>query len=551
MDRILFVVPPNVGFDSYVNPAFNIGVVQKGSGSFRNIVADPPMGLLSISAYLKKHRPVEVQVLDFNVVLNKLEDFRFKSFSDFFRAVFSRHEWIDYAPDIVGISTLFSPAYYNMLDAADAARSVFPTNTLVLAGGGIPTNLYSQIFKDNASFDALCFGEGEKPMLALIEAEDRRDVLNLHPSWITKEKAAKGHSPQYDFIENLDEIPFYDYGILEPLDYRQSTVLSTFVLVRERTRSVQVMTSRGCPHFCCFCASNTVHGRKMRYYSLPRVKEDFKRLRDEFGASCIVIDDDHFMASKQRFLEIIKILRELDLTAFFPNSLALYALDREVLESVKSVGVTQLVLSVESGSERVLKEIMHKPLNLSIVDRVLADCRDLGISSDVAILIGLPGETKADIEDARKFLKTLNATWFRINVATPLVGTEMLEVCLKRNYLRGSILDCDFKKAIVETEDFTPEYILEKAYSLNLELNFVGNKDFELGNYHTALKGFENTIRVRDDHAFAHYYAAKCHRMLGQDEMYSRCRARYQEIIEKSVFWKDYAEKFSLAALET
>ena len=69
--------------------------------------------------------------------------------------------------------------------------------------------------------------------------------------------------------------------------------------------------------------------------------------------------------------------------------------------------MNNLVLSVESGSNRVLKEIMHKPLDLSIVKRVIADCRELGIASDISILIGLPGETKQDIEDARTFLKTL------------------------------------------------------------------------------------------------------------------------------------------------
>jgi len=193
---------------------------------------------------------------------------------------------------------------------------------------------------------------------------------------------------------------------------------------------------------------------------------------------------------------------------------------------------------------------MHKPLNLSIVSRVIRDCRELGIAADVAILLGLPGETKKDIEDTRAFLKTLDATWFRINIATPLVGSEMLEICLKKNYIKGDYLDCDFKRAVVETEDFTPEYLQEKIYALNLELNFVGNSDFRLGNYGTALKGFENTIRVKNDHALAYYCAAKCCKKLNLAGKYLEYKAKYGAIVKSSAFWRDYAKQFDLAPLE-
>lgn len=221
-----------------------------------------------------------------------------------------------------------------------------------------------------------------------------------------------------------------------------------------------------------------------------------------------------------------------------------------MLEAIKNAGVNQLVLPVESGSNRVLREIMHKPLNLSIVKRVIDDCRELGIDTDANILIGLPGETKRDIEDTRVFLKTLDATWFRIYVATPLVGSEMFNICIKNNYISGNYIGCDFKRAVVETEDFTAEYIQKKAYDLNLELNFVGNSDFRLGNYEKALKGFENTIRVKNDHVFAYYFAAKCYKKMNKNKKYLVYKSKYQKIMEESVFWKNYANQFNLVNLE-
>ena len=548
MHKILFIIPPHLNYDSFVNPAFSERIIVKKSGNYGSVVTEMPIGLLSMSAYLKKHTKVEIKIIDFNVILNKIDSFKHNSFSSLFYEILSAKEWIDFNPDIIGISILFTPSYYNMLDLVSVARHIFP-NALAIAGGGVPTNMYEEIFKKSTSFDALCFGEGEKPLLELVKAKDKKELLKTHPSWITKEKAKKKQSFKHDFISNLDEIPFLDYDLLDRNDYSADSLQSLFPLVQKK-KSMPIMTSRGCPHHCCFCSSHTVHGRKMRYHSISEIKEDFRRIRDQFGAEMLVFFDDHLMSDKKRVYEIIDIMKDLKMTGFFPSSLALYALDRKILEALRNVEVDHLILSVESGSNRVLKKIIHKPLNLSIVKRVINDCRELGIATDVAVLIGLPGETKQDIEDARSFFKTLNPTWFRFSIATPLVGSEMYDIGMKNNYIKGDYINCDFKRAIIETEDFTAAYIQEKAYSLNLELNFLLNGDFKLGNYSTALKGFENTIKVRGDHAFAFYFAAKCSKLLALNEKYLAYKAKYQEIIKESAFWRNYANQFSLPELE-
>ena len=542
MDRILFINPLNIGFDDFINHSYNI--VQKKYGNYGDVLTDMPLGVLSLSAYIKKHTAAETKLVDFNIVLNKLESFDYRSFADFFRDFLSDQGLVDFAPSIIGISTLFTPAYRNMLDIAQCCRDIFPS-AVILAGGGVPTNAYNEIFRDSTCFDALCYGEGEKPLLGLVEANDKFRHLEENPSWITRRKVESGSTFQHDFIKNLDEIPFYDYGICETDEYGLNPVITTFASLDEKKQSFHVMTSRGCPFRCCFCSSSTVHGRSMRYYSIDRVRDDFKRVRDQYRANIIIFQDDHLMANRQRVFEIIDIVKELQMTPVFQSGLALYALDRKMLETLKSAGVNPLVLSVESGSERVLKEIMHKPLNLSIVKRVVDDCRELGIYTDVNILIGLPGETKQDIEDTRAFLKTINATWFRINRATPLVGSEMLDICLKKNYLKGNYLDCSFKKAIVGTEDFSAEYIKEVTYTLNLELNFLENSDYRLGNYEVALKGFENAIRAKNDHAIAYYYAAKCYEKLGDLEQ-SQQYINTAKMNALKPFWRKYVDMFNI-----
>ncbi|MDP8229909.1 MAG: radical SAM protein [Candidatus Gorgyraea atricola] len=542
MDKVLFIVPPPIMYVDFVKPDYNARIVKKKNGDFASVLTDMPLGIMSMSSCLKKHAAAETKLLDFATTLNKLESFEYHSFVDFFQQSLST---LDYAPTIVGISSLFTPSYQNMLDIAECCRNIFP-DAIIIAGGGIPTNIYKDIFKTSAGFDALCYGEGEKPLLGLVQADDKVSYFEENPSWITRRKVERGQTFLHDFIEDLDEIPFYDYDICEIDEYGLNPAIEAYSAVTKKKQNFHVMTSRGCPYHCCFCASHSVHGRRMRYYSIKRIREDFKRLRDQYGAEVIIFQDDHFIAKKQRAFEIIDIVKELRLTAVFQNGLPLYELDRKMLEALKSAGIDQLVLAIESGSSRVLKEIMHKPLDLSMVKPVADDCRELGIYMDVNILIGLPGETKQDIEDTRAFLKTINANWFRITVATPLVGSEMFDICLKKNYIKGGYIDCHYKKAVVETENFTAEYIQEKAYILNIELNLVENSDFRLGNYEMALRGFENAIRAKNDHAIAYYCAAKCYEKLGNFNKAQQYMDTAKIIVKESPFWRKYADMFNI-----
>jgi radical SAM superfamily enzyme YgiQ (UPF0313 family) len=548
MKKILFLVPPSIDYNKFKHPPENVRTIPKKDGLYGSVLTDIPLGVLALSAYVKRHSETSTKLIDFNTVLNKLDSFDYPSFYDFFSGYLSKPEWAAYAPDIIGISTLFTTSYQNMMDIAECCRQIFPTS-MIIGGGGVPTNMYKEILRDTNCFDALVYGEGEKALLGLVKAEDEHEFLASSPVFITKEKLAGRAEPKWDFLENLDEIPIYDYDLLTLDDYRLNPTISAYPGVDSRKRHITFMTSRGCPYRCVFCSAHSIHGRKVRFYSLERVRADLAEVQKKYGTETVIFQDDHFMAKKERAHAILNILKELNMTAFFPNSLTLYALDREMLEALKGVGVKLLVLAIESGSKRVLKEVMHKPLNQKIIKRVMADCRQLGIDTDINIIIGLPGETKQDIEDARAFLKTLHGTWFRIYVAVPLVGSEMFNICMEKGYIKEGYIDGDFKKAVIETEDFTSEYIQKAAYSLNLDLNFVQNGEVRLGNYARAVKEFENTIKVKNDHAFAYYYAAVCYRHLKKMEKYSAYRNTYNRLIGESEFWRNYAQEFGLAPL--
>jgi anaerobic magnesium-protoporphyrin IX monomethyl ester cyclase len=572
MERILFIVPPNITFGDLTKPPANLRVTTQDEKvlALGAVVTDMPLGPITLSAYIRKHSDTETRIIDFNVVLHQLPKFNYQSFHDLFWDWLSKPEYQEFDPTIVGISALFSPAYRNMLDLSECSKQLFP-KALILGGGFLPTNFYKGIYSEHQSFDALCFGEGEKALLRLVLATDKQRLLDEDPVWITKSKAqAKAQSSsrigsivsisksgikkqefELELIHDLDEVPFLDYDGLDLNSYMLNPTIGVYstTWMRKGMKNFHVMTSRGCVFRCTFCAQDTVHGRTMRYNSLERMSQDLKRLRDQYGAETIIFEDDHFMGDTKRAYEILGYVIELGMKAFFPNSLALYALKRPMLEQLKAAGVDQLVLAVESGSAEVLHNVMYKPLRMDIISQVTKDCRELGIYSDCNIVLGMPGETEKNFQEAREFLRTTYANWYHIHVATPIVGSAMLEECLDNNYLKGECNDGHYKHAIVETKDFTAARIQELEREFNLDLNFVNNSDFRLGHFETALKGFNNTLKHRPDHAFAHHYAALCYEQLGEPEKGSHHRTQ-AIVIAQTPFWQNMLEKFPQVQIE-
>ena len=548
MERILFVVPPNITFDDFVRPPGNVGTVRLGQSdkNFGSVITDIPLGIISLSTYLKKHLELKSMAIDFNVQLLKESDFEFGDFRSYFRQHFLAGKYDEFNPTVVAISAQFTSSYHSVVDIAAVCRERFPEAT-ILAGGNLVTAMYRDFFADSACIDAICFGEGELPLRDLLLATDRPALIAGHNSWISREKVpAVGNPFQHTFIEDLDDIPFLDYDILDLDGYRLNPTLSRYAVGAESAGALAIMTSRGCPFKCTFCASYQAHGRKMRYYSEQRVAEDIDQIIARYGMKSFIIQDDHFMGGRERPYNIVAAIKERGGAIFFQNALALYALDRRFLQLLKDTGIDELVLPVESGSARVLKDVMHKPLKLDIVKRVIDDCREIGIFTDCNIIVGMPGETKADIDESREFLKGVYGDWFRVFVATPIPGSEMYDEAIDKKYFVNSPVNANYKRAVIETPDWSAEFIQHISYAMNIELNFVHNSNVRLGDDRKALDCFEKVLRVKPDHAIACFYAGSCLQRLGEPEKAAQYLEKARHFAATSTFWTPYIEMFGI-----
>ena len=535
--KIFFVIPPYFNIDDFINkhranvlPAFTI-----------------PYGILSLEAYLKSKckNTVEIKILDLNVPLkeiveNPVEDDVVKLLTDIVLA-----EVKEFKPDLVGISALFNSSFRYIEDIAGTVKS-HDESTPVVAGGGLPSAAYVKMLEFCPSVDAICKGEGELPLADLVDSDDWKETLETHKSWITREGLKQNKIPGHTFVQDLDDIPVLNYDVLDLNNYNSRSIDKRYIGKKKREMSIH--TSRGCPFLCVFCSNPSLHGKDVRIMSIDKVVDEVKRMKDEYGLTVLMIEDDHFFHDVERAKEIMRRLIEFDIRIEFPNGVAVYAIDEEVASLFAQAGVSTVALAVESGSDYVLNKIIKKPLKKRLIKPAVEALRKFGVQSHVFIVIGLPGEMPEHRNETLEMMLDSGFDWAHVYCAIPIFGSRLYDICADNGYIENTnSLDFINTKSVIRAPGVDPEEIEAMAYEMNLQANFVHNANMKVGNYKTAINYFKNVCEKYPDHAFAHYYLSEAYRK--SESSSDSSEKHYKEfvrILNNDAWWMKKAEEYEI-----
>ena len=532
--KILFLIPPYFNADDYVSlktsvlPAFTI-----------------PYGILSIQTYLNKKlgAKIKVDILDLNICLRDLlESGKNTDYTAEFEKTIIK-KLTQFSPDIVGLSALFNSSNRYLEWFASIVKN-HNTNIVTIAGGGLPSAAFDKVLRDCKSIDAICKGEGEIPLEDLLTAKNYLECLETHRSWVTLKSLEEGKIPSHSFIENLDEIPFLNYDIVDLNDYNNRGIDKQFVNEENVIkREMAIHTSRGCPFLCVFCSNPSLHGQKIRTMSVEKVINDVKRMKEEYGMTVLMIEDDHFFGDPNRAKQILKGLAELNIRIEFPNGLAVYAIDDDMAKHLSEAGVSAVALAVESGSDFVLDQIIKKPLKKRLIKPAVDSLRRFGVKAHVFIVSGLPGETDEHREETVQMLLDNGFDWAHIYLAIPIFGSRLYDICIENGYIeKQDTKDHIATKAIIKTPTVDPEKLEKFAYETQLKVNFVENYNMKIGSYEVAHHYFENVIQKYPDHALGHHFIGECKLALGQTLDAKHHFKLARDIIIKDDFWSKTAQ---------
>jgi anaerobic magnesium-protoporphyrin IX monomethyl ester cyclase len=356
----------------------------------------PPMGLMSLAAYLRAH--------GYDVAI---EDFQFQPRGG------REFDFSPYAVVGIGSDTTRFPS------AQAIARRAKQAGAVVIMGGPHPGYVPDEALA-GGDVDAVVTGEGEATMLELVRTiEAHRPIEGLAGVAVRRDgKTIVG--PPRSFIEPLDELPFPARDLL-PLERYRATRIGERPLA-------QIVTSRGCSHDCHFCSSSRFWGRQLRFRRIESVVAELAEVYDRWGFRAVAFVDDNFAARPDRVIAISEAIvqRKWDLWWWCFARADNLVRHPEMIAPMARSGCKTIYVGVESASEESLREY-GKRSSLATVAEAFALLRRHGIQIFASYILGGLPEDHASTEATIEMARRLDSNIAQFSILTPYPGTRLFE----------------------------------------------------------------------------------------------------------------------------
>ena len=274
----------------------------------------------------------------------------------------------------------------------------------------------------NKGFDFAIVGEGEETIYGLIKTLTNKGDLNKVDGLAWKKNNKIIRNKPRKLIENLDDI----FPAYHKIDMERYVKMSDDVVRGFPLRGATVLASRGCPYNCSFCACSYVFGRTLRFRSPESIEKEILILKNEYKVEGIWFLDDTLTISRKHVEHICKVMKKNNL--LWGAQARVDSLDEEMIKLMKNSGCIQLDFGVESGSQRVLDDLIGKKTNLKQVEDVFRLCRKHRIRTLVSLIIGFPTETREEMYETFNLAKKIKADFFILSIAAPLPGTKLYDM---------------------------------------------------------------------------------------------------------------------------
>jgi radical SAM superfamily enzyme YgiQ (UPF0313 family) len=359
----------------------------------------------------------------------------------------SLDEALAFQPDIVGVSAVSQV----IVQARQfAARCREECGALTVLGGYHVTCLPDHL---PAEFDLGVLGEGEVTFAEVVRrfasGADRPASLRGIRGTCVRIGDEVTVAPRREMIADIGALPWPDrrrrYSEEEPL-----------------------LTSRGCPYRCLFCASHGFWGDSLRIRSAGDVVGEMCAVVESCSPRELVIVDDLWMADKPRF----KAIAELLVARGLPERVSLRGFCRsnivgeEEIRILKRLNYRMLRFGAETGSERLLRRLKGPGISVADHERLIALCAAQGMPCGASFMFGTPGETPWDIEQTVGFLRRHKGrcSIMGLYLFNPIPGTALWDELAERGAVGP---DLDF--AGLRMDLLQPEFDWDRVPYFNEE----------------------------------------------------------------------------------
>ena len=309
-------------------------------------------------------------------------------------------------PDVIGTTTVTQ----DRLAAIETIRQVRRAcpEAFLVVGDSHFTHSAADAMMSVSQIDAVVMGEGERTFLELLDCLPDRDGLGEIAGliWRNGDGQVVTNEPR-PLIQDISSLPMPAWDLFGPGAYSQRASNVARNRRGQNELVAGVMTSRGCPQQCLFCANGIP--TKVRFLDPVRAVDELQWLADTYGVTGLDILDDNFLASNDHVVALCEEMLRRNCQFTWWAGARLKNLDEDVLRLMKRAGCRSLAFGVETGTDEVLREIRKNITTTEMLEAMDVVARVGFDSVDVFLIIGLPGETPDTLDRTMQFLQTLAA----------------------------------------------------------------------------------------------------------------------------------------------
>lgn len=366
---------------------------------YNSHIITPPLGIGYISSCLKQHGH-ETLIID--ALRDKLQD-------DEIIEILDRNEI-----NVVGLTCL--TAFYK--EVVQLSKKLKARGKRVIIGGAHPTFLPKETLEDSDA-DFVIIGDGE---LALTELADK-NLDNSEIQGVYSKNDLPQNPKRAKIVENLDELPFPDWEQINPQKYP----IAPFGAVTKNYPIGVLLSSRGCPCACTFCANPNISGRKVRMRSPENIVSEIEYLVKNFNVKEISFIDDNLLLDKNHAKKLFNLIIQKGLNKLSfcsPNGIRADSVTKDLMDLMKKAGWYYVAFGIESANPQILLNI-KKNESVDIIKNAVKTAKDAKLEVQGFFIFGLPGETKETIKETTNFAVNSGLTRAQFLILDVLPGCEL------------------------------------------------------------------------------------------------------------------------------
>ncbi|TKJ39054.1 hypothetical protein CEE37_11560 [candidate division LCP-89 bacterium B3_LCP] len=386
-----------------------------------NAIPYLPLGLGSIASVLRK-ADHEVQILD---ALTEGWGKRGKIDDDLIEIGLSEEEVAvevrAFSPQVVGISVPFTSQAPRLRSIARWVKAIHP-EIFVVCGGNHATSAPHDV-AEIPDIDMVFLGEAERSFAKFLSKLEKGEIdVNIKGIAYRDVHGGVVVKPKMKFRDDCDSLPLPAYDLMPLKKYFKAI----------GKRSMPVFVSRGCEKTCSYCTTSKIFGKKTRFIPYDAVVDNIKHLLQYYGTREFTFEDDRLLSNSDYAHNLFdKLIEEnLNIQWVARNDVDPSHLDDQLLLKMKRSGGKRLHFAPQSGSRRVLKKILKKPVDLFMLEKAIERSLAVGFKVTCHFILGSPGETIEEVYNSLNFawkLRSLGADEFHFSLATPYPGTGIRE----------------------------------------------------------------------------------------------------------------------------